>query len=281
MTAAVGALPVARGAAETRRKAPFPILYSNDTTNIHAVISPYHKRGEPVTGAMIEGSVDEAAGVDAHMIQPGYCWVSWWKSKSFPTQEHYRWLKETRGIRPDPIGEYLLKGGDLLGVFLLRCREKRQAPFISFRVNDGHYLDEVGTTLRRAVYVSRFYTEHPEYRLGKGASKWEQRVHNWAIPEVREHKFQFLREICEGYDIDGLELDFQRFPSYFRQGELGLDKRAIVMTDFVVRVRKLLDATARPGQHRWLCARVPSYLGRYKILGLDLPASAEDQTTGS
>jgi hypothetical protein len=37
-------------------------------------------------------------------------------------------------------------------------------------------------------------------------------------------------------------------------------------------VRALLDRTARDGQRRWLCARVPCYLEALDLLGLDLPA---------
>jgi hypothetical protein len=273
LAAAAAGLPVRGQEAESRRRAPFQLLYSNDTTNLY-MGSPYHKRGEPITSAVIEGSVDEAAGVDVHLLQPGYCWVPWWKSASCPVEKHYRWVRQEHGRGPDAIGEYLLNGGDLIGTFVRRCRAKGQAPFISFRLNDHHYLDEVGTGKPRAVYVSRFYEEHPEYRLGTDATKGSQRVHNWAIPEVREYKFRFLREICDHYDIDGLELDFQRFPSYFRQNETTSSQRARIMTGFVAAVRQLLDVTSRPGRHRWLCARVPPYVARFDALGLDLPGLA-------
>ena len=106
------------------------------------------------------------------------------------------------------------------------------------------------------VYVSRFYAEHLDYRIGTDNS-WDQRVQNWAIPEVRERKFGFLQEISENYDIEGLKLDSLRHSSYFRLGETTVDQRAQIMTEFVARVRQLLDQTARRGRHRWLCARVP------------------------
>jgi hypothetical protein len=126
-----------------------------------------------------------------------------------------------------------------------------------------------------AIWVSRFYAEHPEYRIGPDRNSWDQRVHNWAIPEVREHKFSFIREICENYDIDGFELDFMRHTSYFRLAETTVAQRARIMTEFVARVRRLLDQTARRGRHRWLCARVPCFLVAHDPLGIDLPSMEE------
>ena len=89
--------------------------------------------------------------------------------------------------------------------------------------------------------------EHPEYRIGSNQQKADQAVHT-AIPEVRAHKFGFIRELCEGYDIDGFELDFLRFWVLFRQEDTNTRQRARIMTDFVADVRKLLDRTARDGR---------------------------------
>jgi hypothetical protein len=74
-----------------------------------------------------------------------------------------------------------------------------------------------------------------------------------------------LRELIENYDLDGLELDFLRFYSYFRT-ETPLEQRRAIMTNFVQDLRKLLGPT------KWLCARVPCYLTALDELGLDLKA---------
>jgi hypothetical protein len=99
-------------------------------------------------------------------------------------------------------------------------------------------------------------------------------VQNWAVPEVRAQKFALIRELCENYDLDGLELDFLRIYSFFRPDETTRDERCAIITGFVKEVRALLDRTARAGRHRWLCARVPCYLEALDLLGLDLPALA-------
>jgi len=282
-----GAFAVARRLARAqnpeevlRMKAPYRVLFSNDTTNIETCGSPYHRRGEPFVPEMLEATVDETAdtGIEVHLLQPGVGVVPWWKSSVCPADEHYRWWQETYGAEPDGYGRYMLAGGDMVAVFVNRCRARGLAPFVSLRLNDGHGKEFVNAAPGDKApswtghCLSRFYHDHPEYRLGPNLADWNQRVLNWALPEVRDRQFAFIRELCENYDLDGFELDFMRHVSYFRLDETTPAERAGTMTDFVRRVRELLDRTARPGRHRWLCVRVPAHLAPHEGLGLDLPA---------
>ena len=247
---------------------------------------------------MIEESVDETVGtgVDVHMLQPGLGVVPWWKSKVYPADEHYRWWLETYG-RVDSWGQYMIDGGDIAQVFVDRCRKRGIAPFISLRLNDYHrkecaYLStedmkKAGSGASHGL--SRFYLEHPEYRIEQDPPEIQnlsdpllvikdrsirtglrrKLILNWAHEEVREQMFSFIREICENYDIDGFELDFMRHSRYFRLDETTSKQRSDIMTEFVGRVRRVLDRTARPGQRRWLCARVPAFLEAMDPLGID------------
>ena len=78
---------------------------------------------------MIEGSVDETAGtgIEVHMLQPGFGWVPWWKSRLYPFTEHVEFMKERFGSRVPKGGwaEYMASGGDMVEVFTRRCREKK------------------------------------------------------------------------------------------------------------------------------------------------------------
>jgi hypothetical protein len=266
-----------------KEKAPFRVLFSNDSTNILSCSSPYHEKGEPFRPEMLEATVDETAGtgVQVHMLQPAMGWVPWWQSKVYPVEEHQRWWEEWFGVDlardaggGGSVHEYLLNGGDLVAVFIARCRQRGLIPFISLRLNDGHHLELVETpgNTRALHSISRFYAEHPEYRIGPDLKDWDQHVQNWAIPEVRAHKLAFIEELCENYDLDGFELDFMRHSSFFQVDRTTSAGRARIMTDFCAQVRSLLDRTAKSGQHRWLCVRVPCYLAAYDDLGLDLSA---------
>lgn len=271
---------LARGEEPTPKKAPFRVLFSNDTTNITTCVSPYHQAGEPFRENMLQASVDEVAGtgVEVHLLQPGLGWVPWWKSKLLPAQEHYRWIQERFGLKPDSIGKYLLSGGDIVQTFIDRCREKQQVPFISLRLNDGHHKEWAYAkpgekiAMGAAQGVTKFYDEHPEYRLGPSPTDWMQRVHNWAIPEARAHKLAMIQELCAGYDFEGLELDFLRNYSFFDLAKTTREERCAIMNGFLREVRAALDAGPRK---RWLCVRVPCYFIALDAVGIDVAALAE------
>ncbi len=273
---AAAAMPWLSHAADPSRTPP-RVLYSNDTTNITSCISPFHKDREPFRKEMLEATVDEVTElVDAHMLQPGLGMVPMWPSKVLPLAEHYAWIKQRYGQKPDPFGQFVLDGGDIVQVFIDRCRQRQQAAFISFRMNDAHNKEfcdpKPGEKPSGSIgmSVTKFYAEHPEYRLKPDSLRGVDLVQNWAVPEVRAQKFALIRELCENYDIDGLELDFLRFYSCFRIEETPLEQRIIIMTSFVREVRQLLDQTSRNGKRRWLCARVPCHLPALDVLGLDL-----------
>ena len=269
--------------AAVRSVAPFRVLYSNDTTNITSCISPWHKAGEPFRATMIEASVDEVAGkVDAHFLQPGLGMVPMWPSKVLPLDEHYAWIKERYHQPPDVFGKFVLGGGDVVKIFIDRCRQTSQAAFISFRLNDAHNKefafpkpgdkpgDKPGTSI--GMSVTRHYVEHPEFILKRGSSRSSDVVQNWIFPEVRAQKLALLTELCENYDLDGLELDFMRFYSFFDLVKTTPEQRCAVITGFVAEVRRMLDRTAREGRRRWLCARVPCLVRGLDALGIDLAA---------
>ena len=152
-----------------------------------------------------------------------------------------------------------------------RCRLRGQSPWISLRLNDAHHKeyvdpqpgDKPGSSI--GMSVTRWYAEHPEHRIVPGSKRGADLVLNWAVPEVRDPKLRMIRELCENYDLDGLELDFLRFYSYFRE-TTPLDERRVIMTGFVREVRQML------GPQRRLGARIPCHLPALDALGLDLQA---------
>lgn len=265
-------------------KAPYKVLFSNDTTNIECCVSPYHRKGERFRSEMLEASVAETAGkgVDVHMLQPGLCNAPWWQSKINPPKEHYAWAKSVYGGQMAENGymDYLLAGGDLVADFTVACRKHGMAPFVSFRVNDSHHkqlVDADKSPGAEKVIVDafdRFYKEHPELRIGDCLRRWDLRVYNWIFPEVRRRKLALIEELCENYDIDGFELDFMRFSNYFDVFSTNAEERVAIMVAFVKAVRAALDRTAQNGQRRWLCVRIPQFLELHGRLGIDMPRFA-------
>lgn len=247
---------------KSAKPVPFRTIYSNDTTHILSCQRP-ETRSE-FTDALLRRSITEAGDADAHFLQPGLGWIPWWNSDIYSVEDHYRWLRDTfniKGVRK--IDRYLLSGGDMLQTLVETCQKIKVAPFLSFRLNDGHHVRDLQQALQRGKptqNMARHYWENClKFRIGEDSADWDAGVFDWSIPEVRNYKFALIEEACATYDLAGLELDFLRH--WVRFGpQCPLEERSTITTDFVRRVRRMLDKTAvdRGLPRRWLCVRVPA-----------------------
>lgn len=90
---------------------------------------------------------------------------------------------------------------------------------------------------------------------------------DYSRAEVRTYYLDTLREACRRYDLDGVELDWLRYPDLFRKGEVNV----AIMTAFVRDVRAVLDdAAKRRGHPLRLLARVPVTPEQALSIGLDV-----------
>jgi hypothetical protein len=267
---------------------PFKILFNNDTTNTLSCISPYHKKGQPFSDTILQGTVDETigTGIDVHLISPSMGWTPWRPSKVYPIAVHAKWLKDTYNKGLNSYERYTFNGGDTIKTFVDRCHDKGIKAFISYRMNDGHhihilknkkYLNSQHAEVERATAICKFYTENPQYILGpdpfvKEHAYMAALLQNWIHPEVRRYKYNLIEEICENYDIDGLELDFMRHPHFFRLDMTTRQQRVDIMTEYIKSIREVLDQTERNGRYRWLSVRVPFRIRDADRIGIDFPA---------
>ena len=258
-----------------RGKAPFRVLYNNDSTNLVGCVSPWHRQGEPFSDQALVASIDEVAGqgVDCYLLSPGLGWIPWWQSAVYP--DHYEWWTKRTGLKLDTYGQYMLRGGDVVRTLVARCRELGLAPFVSFRLNDCHFQEHYGEKNAASIFVSRFYAEHPEYMLNPRHKETKDysgaRGQNWAVPEVRAYKLALIRELCENYDLAGLELDFLRDDHLFRTTETTEDERIKIITGFVRDVRAALDRGPGSRARRYLCVRIPLQVSQHGASGLSVP----------
>lgn len=275
---------------------PYPqemrVIFSNDMTNTNTCNTETAFQ----LGYLYESvDVTQNTGIDIHMLQPGTGWVPFWESQIYPPQQHANWYTQRTGMTVDSFTNKMLQGKDIVWEFLWRCRIRGISPWISLRLNDRHekeYVNFSSTVMQQfgrptALGFSQWYDEHPEYRLDP--DYWDSisgydpayiinnfrdelrnaNLLNWAYPEVRQRKLDYLSEICE-YGIDGLELDFERHPYFFRLDETTSTQRKDIMTGFISDVRDMLDATAQPSQHRWLSVRIPFHLAEMDEIGIDV-----------
>ncbi len=268
---------------------PWKAIYSNDTTNVFNCQSPFNPEGDDTrfTEEMLRASVAEAAvpGMGAQLLQPGHGWIPWWDSKLLPLKEHEQWFRDTFKVEPAiAVHKYLLNGGDLIGPFIDECHKHGNAALISYRVNDNHHLEWVvkgNPPAYSAHAINKFYVDHPEYRIKqpteKDATLAKYRVHNWLFKEARQYKLDLIQEMLDSYPtLDGMELDFMRYPNYFPEGT-PKEKRVQAMVEFISAMRGKLDALAKKtdGKHRYLGARVPIHENDWENIGLDPKAWAK------
>ncbi len=92
---------------------------------------------------------------------------------------------------------------------------------------------------------------------------------DYAEPEVRQHRLDFIDQFCRKYDFDGLELDYFRHPLFFKLGEE--EENLDTMTEFVRQVRGILKEIGRErGRPYLLTARVPDSPAMARRTGLDV-----------
>jgi len=268
-------------------------LFNHDGFCVYSNASRYQDIDKPVGLAQVHGYVDEVAdaGIDVLALCLNMYQLPGWDSDHYPY-----WRDEASRVDyPDTaVGkvlsrcrEFILAGNDLIQLSLDRARQRGIAFFLSWRMNEGHGVNEPDNPGN-----GRFWREHPEYRIGEsepfrengsrrcrnampGASTLHQQSRArcrearslcFAHREVRDYQFGFIEEFCTRYDIDGLELDFLRFP-YFLPRSMPFAEKAPVMTGFVRRVRTMLDGM---GKDIPVCVRVHNRLDMTREAGLDI-----------
>ncbi|NJK91066.1 MAG: hypothetical protein HC904_04070 [Blastochloris sp.] len=181
--------------------------------------------------------------------------------------------EEARGFRYGSHGRQLLhnlwllkdRGLDHLAIWLARCRHHQMEGWLTMRMNDCHYNDNL-----KSFWHCSLWREHPEYhRASYRDEGWFETAFDFAHPEVVAHHLALVRELCGRFDFDGLELDWVRWVRNFRPGH---DERgAETITQFMRETRKLVDeAGRRQGRELKLGVRLPADLSSCYPLGYDV-----------
>ncbi|MFC1452854.1 hypothetical protein ACFLSJ_05860 [Verrucomicrobiota bacterium] len=106
------------------------------------------------------------------------------------------------------------------------------------------------------LFNGRFYREHPELRQPGSRNL------DYYYFEVREHFLARLCEAAERLDVDGINMDFTRWPPFIRP-----EADTHIMVDFITEARRRLDEVGcRKGRRLGLSAEVVD--GYYVALSL-------------
>jgi hypothetical protein len=162
-------------------------------------------------------------------------------------------------------------GIDPYAVMLAETKRRGREALLTFRMNDDHGVDFLRT---------KFLADHPDWQLGTKQYQGSGAM-DFGREEARNYTFRLIEEAVRRYDCDGIELDFNRFPRFFKDGDT--DDRVAKMNSLVERVRGMLDDVGRERRRRLILGvRVPSNFGRTpptpdtaRQIGCDVPAWAK------
>lgn len=172
------------------------------------------------------------------------------------------------------LPDYLERGLDPIAVMADFCHRHGLEIFWDMRVNDTH---DAGLTGYGPLLLPTLKKEHPEYLVGAPDRQpphgpWSSV--NYAVPEVRELAYRFFEEVCQRFDIDGIELDFMRHCCFFKSvawGAEATDEERDAMTELLRRTRAMTEREGcRRGRPILLAIRVPDSVEYCRAVGLDL-----------
>ena len=155
---------------------------------------------------------------------------------------------------------YILeKNGDPVQDVIDACRAADVAVFMDYRMNDNHRNEDINTPTHPP-----FWYENEEY--------WTdgmKRYFNYMYPEVQDYYFAMLEEFMTRYDVDGLNLDFDRYRAYFALGEE--ERGSAVLTEFIGRVKEMVNKiSVEENREIQLAVRVPETVETANSLGMDV-----------
>lgn len=193
-------------------------------------------------------------------------------------------LHQSRVMEPFRCTEYIFKDNGLpqllerridpIGVMVEFGRKHGIEIFWDMRMNDTH---DAGLSGYGPYLLPKLKRDHPEYLVG--SAKQQPRYGTWssvnyAVPEVREIAYRFFEEVCQRFDIDGVELDFFRHPCFFKSvadGGRASREELDAMTDLVRRIRQMTDREGlRRGRPILVALRVPDSIEFCRAIGVDL-----------
>ena len=191
---------------------------------------------------------------------------------------HDRYYESVQSyIRTENIRQMLERGEDAQEALIERGHELGIHVYASVRMNDNHFNGAQVADLETLHHteLTHMRRNHPEWVLGDQTSEWFALSWNLAVPEVRENRYAHVKEICERYDWDGVELDWQRHAFHLPQDE-GYRLRYVI-TDLQRDLRRMTDDLAeKQGRPFYLAVRVAGTLDMCRRIGYDIPVWIEE-----
>ena len=180
-------------------------------------------------------------------------------------------------VHGENVRAMLDRGEDPQEAAIIRGRELGMHVYASVRMNDNHLGGAKPEDLPKMheSRLTRMRLEHPEWLLGDRTTEWFALSWNFAVPEVREHRFKHIEEVCRLYDWDGVELDWQRHAFHLPE-DYGYRMRYI-LTDLQRATRRMTNELGeKRGRPYYLAVRVSGTLENCRRIGTDIPTWVDE-----
>ena len=184
------------------------------------------------------------------------------------------------GFSTNKTADFIRQGTDPLRIMVDFCKKHGIEIFWSMRVNDTH--DAWGGWYSEYLFP-KLKREHPEWLVASKAKR--SRHGGWSAvdfgrPEIRDLAFRYVEEVCQNYDVDGVELDFFRHPVFFKRHAMGQDcgpEECRMMTELVRRIRRMTEEVGlRRGRPILVAVRVLDSAEANRAIGLDMAGWLEE-----
>lgn len=190
--------------------------------------------------------IDDVAltGADIITVTPSEHKFNMWNSKvdTYWTDEAKYEGNQNHNVK-EKTKDYIFNGGDPVQDAVDGAHRNDMYIFIDQRMNDHHYSANSSWTTHSTLWKKnphfwvRDVVEVNTTGSTDGDVTW--RVFNYMIPEVREYFYRLIEELVTLYDVDGVQMDFDRHEVYFLNTEV--DMGSEVLTEFVGRVREMVN----------------------------------------
>ncbi len=187
----------------------------------------------------------------------------------------------TGTVESEPVASRLKElsqqGADDLKLVIDACRKQGIEVFWSMRMNDIH------DNAKDEAEIAQWKKDHRRLLMGRPEDKKRYPPtdprHIWtfvdyAHPEVRDLMVETFRAVLDGYDVDGVDLDFLRHPAFFQETRLlqpATQPHLEMMTDLVGRIRKeVLAASNRKSKAILMSVRILPTLDQNRHFGFDI-----------
>lgn len=163
------------------------------------------------------------------------------------------------------------QGVDLFALLINELKKKGKEVLITYRLNDVHEAADPNSLDERLI--ADFKKNNKGYTIGENTEKNCETYDtldycfDYSKPEVRKYILATIKELIELYNIDGLQLDWMRFPRYLSGSPDEVWEKRGILTEFVSNVREILDSKKKG---LILSSRIPSNIEGCKYLGLDI-----------